>query len=168
MYYSRNEMGFFETSIHGAAIPHDAVEITPAQHAALLEGQSQGKRIVADENGYPVLQDPPPLTLDQQADDALANDENAFAFVEGITTEVGPRQAGTEDEARGRAWIMAVLLCPPASALSVTRSSCEASTLTAPPADAACIGRPVCTTSRCPEESVSASGSADAFRTHGE
>ena len=60
------------------------------------------------------------------------------------------------------------LVCPPASALSVTRSSCEASTLTAPPADAARIGRPVCTTSRCPEESVSASGSAAAFRTHGE
>ena len=40
--------------------------------------------------------------------------------------------------------------------------------ITAPPADAARIGRPVCTTSRCPEESVSASGSAAAFRTHGE
>ena len=60
MYYSRNEMGFFETSIHGAAIPHDAVEITPAQHAALLAAQSAGKRIVADANGYPVAQDPPP------------------------------------------------------------------------------------------------------------
>jgi hypothetical protein len=47
---------------------------------------------------------PPPLPLDWLADDALANDKLAWDFVEGITTEVGPRQAGTEAEARGRAW----------------------------------------------------------------
>lgn len=52
----------------------------------------------------PAIATPPPLTLEQQADDALANDINAYAFVEGITTEVGPRQAGTEAEARGRDW----------------------------------------------------------------
>ena len=52
----------------------------------------------------PAIANTPPLTLEQQADDALANDRNAFAFVEGLTTEVGPRQAGTEAEARGRAW----------------------------------------------------------------
>ena len=33
-----------------------------------------------------------------------AHDEIAWDFLEGITTEVGPRLAGTEDEARGRAW----------------------------------------------------------------
>ncbi|WP_379921927.1 M28 family peptidase [Erythrobacter sp. R86502] len=47
---------------------------------------------------------PPPPTLEQRADQALAADDNAFRFVEGLTTEVGPRQAGTEAEARGRAW----------------------------------------------------------------
>ena len=57
---------------------------------------------------------------------------------------------------------------PPASALIVTRSSCEASTLTAPPSDAASIGRPVCTTNFCPDVSVSASGRDAASRTHGE
>jgi len=40
------------------------------------------------------------------AEDALENDPIAWDFVEGITTEVGPRQAGTEAEARGRAWAM--------------------------------------------------------------
>ena len=35
-----------------------------------------------------------------------AHDEIAWDFLEGITTEVGPRLAGTEDEARGRAWAM--------------------------------------------------------------
>ena len=46
----------------------------------------------------------PPPTLAGIADEALEKDELAWDFVEGITTEVGPRQAGTEAEARGRAW----------------------------------------------------------------
>jgi carboxypeptidase Q len=37
-------------------------------------------------------------------DDALNNDKVAYDIVEGITTEVGPRMAGTEAEARARAW----------------------------------------------------------------
>lgn len=43
-------------------------------------------------------------TLDEVADRAARNDAWAWDFVEGLTTEVGPRQAGTEAEARGRAW----------------------------------------------------------------
>ena len=38
------------------------------------------------------------------ADAALESDTIAWDFVEGITTEVGPRQAGTEAEERGRDW----------------------------------------------------------------
>ncbi len=38
------------------------------------------------------------------ADRALDNDTIAWNFVEGITTEIGPRQAGTEAEARARRW----------------------------------------------------------------
>jgi hypothetical protein len=45
-------------------------------------------------------------SLSDAADAALAGDAVAWNFVEGITTEVGPRQAGTEAEARGRAWAM--------------------------------------------------------------
>jgi hypothetical protein len=52
---------------------------------------------------------PPPLDLAQRADLALAGDDHAYAFVEGLTTEVGPRQAGTEAEARARAWAAAWL-----------------------------------------------------------
>ena len=39
-------------------------------------------------------------------DQALEDDSVAWDFVEGITTEIGPRMAGTEDEARGREWAM--------------------------------------------------------------
>lgn len=49
---------------------------------------------------------PPLPPLERVADDALTGDVNAWDFVEGITTEVGQRQAGTEAEARGRAWAM--------------------------------------------------------------
>ncbi|MEP2737285.1 MAG: M20/M25/M40 family metallo-hydrolase [Erythrobacter sp.] len=47
--------------------------------------------------------------LEAAADAALTSDKVAWDFVEGITTEVGPRQAGTEAEARGRVWAMAWL-----------------------------------------------------------
>lgn len=60
MLYSKAEGAFFTPSIHGSATPPDAVEITPAQHAALFAAQSAGKRIVADASGYPIAQDPPP------------------------------------------------------------------------------------------------------------
>ncbi|MXP09105.1 M20/M25/M40 family metallo-hydrolase [Pseudoblastomonas halimionae] len=47
--------------------------------------------------------------LADRADHALENDGIAWDFVEGITTEVGPRQAGTEAEQRGRDWAVAWL-----------------------------------------------------------
>ncbi|MEM7689763.1 MAG: M28 family peptidase [Pseudomonadota bacterium] len=50
-----------------------------------------------------------PISLQSAASDALERDTIAFDFVEGITTEVGPRQAGTEAEARARDWAMAWL-----------------------------------------------------------
>ena len=59
MFYSKSTGGFYSREIHGDNIPADAVEITAEQHAALIEGQSQGNRIIADENGFPVLVDTP-------------------------------------------------------------------------------------------------------------
>lgn len=43
-------------------------------------------------------------SLQDVASQALESDTYAWDFVEGVTTEVGPRQAGTEAEARGRKW----------------------------------------------------------------
>ena len=65
MFYSKSTGGFYTREIHGDNIPADAVEITAEQHSELIEGQSQDKRIVADENGFPVLVDPPPPTPEQ-------------------------------------------------------------------------------------------------------
>lgn len=52
---------------------------------------------------------PTPPKVEAQADRALEGDMLAWDFVEGITTEVGPRQAGTEAEKRGRDWAVAWL-----------------------------------------------------------
>lgn len=54
MFYSKSTGGFYDTAIHGDNIPSDAVEITTEEHAALLDAQSQGKRIEADASGFPV------------------------------------------------------------------------------------------------------------------
>lgn len=61
-FYSKSTGGFYTREIHGDNIPADAVEITEAEHAVLIEGQSQGKRIVADDAGRPYLADPAPLS----------------------------------------------------------------------------------------------------------
>lgn len=65
MFYSAQTGGFYTREIHGDNIPEDAVEISAEEHVALIEGQSQGKRIVADENGCPVLADPLPPTQEE-------------------------------------------------------------------------------------------------------
>jgi len=65
MFYSKSSGGFYDTSIHGDAIPADAVEITEAEHASLLDAQSHGKVIHADKNGMPIAVDPPKPTAAQ-------------------------------------------------------------------------------------------------------
>lgn len=94
MLYSAQTGGFYAREIHGAAIPPDAVEITTAQHAALLDGQSQGKIISADKNGKPVLKDPPPPTAEE-----LQAQKNAEASAYLASTDwlvVRKAETGTE------------------------------------------------------------------------
>jgi hypothetical protein len=64
MFYAKSTNGFYIASINGDNIPEDAVEITEAEHATLLEGQSLGKVITADGEGRPILIDPPAPTDD--------------------------------------------------------------------------------------------------------
>lgn len=48
-------------------------------------------------------------TLEEVRSTALNSDEIAYDIVEGLTTEIGPRQGGTEAEARARTWSVAKL-----------------------------------------------------------
>ncbi|WP_191058397.1 phage tail assembly chaperone [Geminicoccus harenae] len=76
-FYSPEAAGFFCPDIH-ASIPEDAVEISADEHAALLAGQSQGKRIVADGGGRPTLVDPPPPSDEQLAAAARVERDTAL------------------------------------------------------------------------------------------
>ena len=51
--------GFFDDS-YGGFVPEGAVEISQDKYIELLNGQSQGKQIIADKSGNPVLIDPQP------------------------------------------------------------------------------------------------------------
>ena len=51
--------GFFDDA-YGGFVPEGAVEISQDKYIELLNGQSQGKQIIADKSGNPVLIDPQP------------------------------------------------------------------------------------------------------------
>ena len=62
--------GFYDNT-DGGFVPQGAVEISQDQYIELVNGQSQGKQIIADKTGNPVLIDPQPsaahvLNLDTQ------------------------------------------------------------------------------------------------------
>ena len=56
MYYKN---GFFDDT-DGGFVPESAVKISQDKYIELLNGQSQGKQIIADKTGNPVLIDPQP------------------------------------------------------------------------------------------------------------
>lgn len=64
IYYSGSTAGFYVTEIH-TTIPDDAVEISSAEHMALLDAQSRGMRITAEPNGKPIAAAQFPPSLDQ-------------------------------------------------------------------------------------------------------
>lgn len=58
MFYSKSTNGFYSPEINGENIPSDAVNIADEYYFALQEGQSSGKVITSDGEGYPVLESP--------------------------------------------------------------------------------------------------------------
>jgi hypothetical protein len=64
-FYSRTTNGFYSSEINGNNMPSDAVEVTQQEYEALFTGQDEGKQIVPDSNGRPMLVEPPPPTYDR-------------------------------------------------------------------------------------------------------
>lgn len=69
IYFSPEKVGFYDFSIKDEYVkagswPDDAVRISNITYSELMDGQSDGKIIAADENGNPVLVDPSPPTSD--------------------------------------------------------------------------------------------------------
>ncbi|ANN71560.1 DUF4376 domain-containing protein [Bordetella bronchialis] len=66
IYYAQSTGGFYDSAVHGTAIPPDAVQITAAERDRALDAQASGKTISGvDSNGNMVLSDPPAPTLDE-------------------------------------------------------------------------------------------------------
>lgn len=76
-------------------INNGGIEITDEEHAAFLSGQAQGKSIVADANGRPVLQDPPAPALAEVKAFALASIDAAAGAARARYITVAPGQEAT-------------------------------------------------------------------------
>lgn len=89
MFYSSSTKGFYSQDMHGNEIPSDAVEITTEEHAVLINGQSSGKIIAADETGRPVLVEPKSLwTLEGYQDAKRVEIRAAYAEAETAPVEL--------------------------------------------------------------------------------
>lgn len=94
-FYSVRSGGFFpesckadyEASPNGW--PFDAVEISNEDYRALFEGQSKGKIITANKNGYPVLSDPL-LPTPEQIQQVMARKKQAL--MDGVRNHIEPLQ----------------------------------------------------------------------------
>ena len=62
--------GFFDDA-YGGFVPEGAVEISQDKYIELINGQSQGKQIIADKTGNPVLIDPQPSAAHELNHDTL-------------------------------------------------------------------------------------------------
>lgn len=58
-YFNPDDMAFYSSELY-SNIPSQAVPLSNEQYITLLNGQSQGKQIIADKTGNPVLIDPQP------------------------------------------------------------------------------------------------------------
>ncbi|QDD91317.1 phage tail assembly chaperone [Pseudomonas oryzihabitans] len=66
LYWSPSLAGFCHAGVIDE-LPSDAVALSEAHYQALLDGQTQGQRIVSAADGQPRLQDPPAPSQDQRA-----------------------------------------------------------------------------------------------------
>lgn len=73
----------FYTDDNPQAVPNGAILLSQDYYVELIAGQSEGKRIVDDENGYPVLIDPQPSPFHQLVEGKwVISDENLTALLE--------------------------------------------------------------------------------------
>lgn len=83
-YFAKSTSGFYDSEIHGTAIPADSKAITTEEYSNLIAGISEGKMVVGDANGNPMLVSLPPPTPEQVA--AMVSAARSAAY----TTESDP------------------------------------------------------------------------------
>lgn len=65
-FYSATTRGFYQRATHGADMPPDVCEVSTDEYGRLMEAPSQGRVIVPDRKGRPVVADAPGLGFEQQ------------------------------------------------------------------------------------------------------
>lgn len=110
IFYSASTGGFYTPPLHGEDIPADALALErgDTEHGELLAGTTIGRVIVADERGYPMLQDRPPETDEALRLRALAERDiflaEAAIRIAPLQDAVDVGEATTEEEAALTAW----------------------------------------------------------------
>lgn len=80
--YSAETGGFYDTEIHGNALPKDALIVETAAYEELFLGQAAGKLIQADSSGHPILVDRPVLSIDLQRKSRMASCQAEISLLE--------------------------------------------------------------------------------------
>ncbi len=75
------------SEIHGENIPEDKVEITEEEHLCLMDGQCNGK-VIASEQGRPILTDIPPPT---EAEALAISNAEILRQIQDLETTLQPR-----------------------------------------------------------------------------
>lgn len=129
MKYYKNG-GFYDKEIHGlalaggdaeqleecwAAFIADAVEVSDEDWQGLINGQSEGKRIEPDENGYPVAVAPPEKTLDELKEQAVNQlwrnykaHQQKYVDAEDLTLATLCASKGSEKGSVVQLWVMSL------------------------------------------------------------
>ncbi|THA20837.1 DUF4376 domain-containing protein [Histophilus somni] len=90
--------GFYMSHIH-KNIPQGAVEISEDLYRSLLMGQSEGKQIITDENGYPQLAEPQPSPFHHiEKGQWVISPENQTAHLTQVRAEMREKINALRDE----------------------------------------------------------------------
>lgn len=85
MFTSKKTCGFYDASIN-ASMPDDVVEISAERHAELLLGQSEGKVIIWGDDGFPMLADPLPPSVEALAASERVWRDQRLSETDGVVT----------------------------------------------------------------------------------
>ncbi|MDK1204208.1 tail fiber assembly protein [Cronobacter turicensis] len=92
--YSPEQNAFFAAELEddyraSGTWPEDAIPVSDEIYDALIQGQMDGKIITHDDNGQPVLIDPPPPSHDELVADA---ENNKYQLLLEATDAIAPLQ----------------------------------------------------------------------------
>lgn len=111
MYYSANDGGFYTRSVHGEAIPEDAVEITDEEYVALMTGPTSVLQIIPDAEGRPTRQ-APEIDNSPEAIAGIIAARRYQAETAGVTVNGMPLDTGRDSQALVTGAALAAVIDP--------------------------------------------------------